>query len=171
MRSHALGLVISDIMLVAFVLWRGMPKEEAARTFEVGIYSVKRYVKTAESGGYLVPEDTGQGKEPRRERDEVARRGLARSSGYHLRKEGRVARTPARREGEQVHHLSGDPPPWPHQKKDCENWDRGSHDALPYQADPKKRTFVPFQRFVDRFGERHGIAGWRQTWPHRGSPE
>jgi transposase len=60
LRSHALGLVISDIMLVAFVLWRGMPKEEAARTFEVGIYSVKRYVKTAESGGSWFPKTPGR---------------------------------------------------------------------------------------------------------------
>ena len=34
---------------------RGMPKIEAARTFGVGISSVKRYVATARQGRSLVP--------------------------------------------------------------------------------------------------------------------
>jgi len=34
---------------------RGMPKIEAARTFAVGISSVKRYVATAEAGRSLAP--------------------------------------------------------------------------------------------------------------------
>ena len=49
--------------IVDGVLGRGMPKEEAARTFGVGVSSVKRYVKKAQKGESLSPK-----KAPGRER-------------------------------------------------------------------------------------------------------
>jgi len=41
--------------IVDAVLGRGMPKEEAARTFGVGLSSVKRYVEKAQKGESLSP--------------------------------------------------------------------------------------------------------------------
>ncbi len=41
--------------IVDAVLGRGMPKEEAARTFGVSVSSVKRYVEKAQKGESLSP--------------------------------------------------------------------------------------------------------------------
>jgi transposase len=51
---------------------RGMPKIEAARTFGVGISSVKRYAATARQGRSLVPKKRPGGSKPKL--DEGARR-------------------------------------------------------------------------------------------------
>ncbi len=53
---------------------RGMPKVEAAKTFGVGISSVKRYVATAKAGRSLAPKKR-PGSKPKM--DETARRLLA----------------------------------------------------------------------------------------------
>ena len=69
MRAYSLDL---REKIVDAVLGRGMSKEEAARTFGVGISSVKRYVYKAQRGESLAPgNSTWQEKETRRERDEA----------------------------------------------------------------------------------------------------
>ncbi len=52
MKAYSLDL---REKIVDAVLGRGMSKEEAARTFGVGISSVKRYVYKAQRGESLVP--------------------------------------------------------------------------------------------------------------------
>jgi transposase len=51
---------------------RGMPTTEVARTFGVGLSSVKRYAKTAREGGSLHPKKSSPGRRPKA--DESARR-------------------------------------------------------------------------------------------------
>ncbi len=52
MRAYSVDL---REKIVDAVIQRGMSKEEAARTFGVGVSSVKRYVKKVEKGESLSP--------------------------------------------------------------------------------------------------------------------
>jgi transposase len=61
MRAYSLDL---REKIVDAVLGRGMPKEEAARTFGVGISSVKRYATKAQRGEPLEP-GKAPGKRPK----------------------------------------------------------------------------------------------------------
>ena|SRR3712207_3024363 len=53
MRAYSVDL--TEKIVVDAVLGRAMSKEEAARTFGVGISSVKRYVHKAQRGESLAP--------------------------------------------------------------------------------------------------------------------
>jgi transposase len=90
---------------------RGTPTVEVARTFGVGLSSVKRYAKTAREGGLLRPKRS-PGRPPKA--DERARRLLEEALGggsrgtscrHHPLREARVPARLSRAEGERVHRL------------------------------------------------------------------
>jgi transposase len=124
---------------------RGMPKIEAARTFGVGISSVKRYVATARQGRSLAPKKR-PGSKPKL--DESARMLLEADL-----QERPAATLPQRREflrrvrGVEVSDSTvsrvlkrmG----WS-RKKDCEYCDHGARDVWPWRSDPKKRGLRAF---------------------------
>ena len=86
---------------------RGMPTGEVARTFGVGISSVKRCAKTAaREGGSLRPKRSpGQTPEGRRARKAALGGGPRGTTGRHPLREARVPAQRGRAEGERAHHL------------------------------------------------------------------
>jgi transposase len=80
MRAYSLDLRHKVVEAVL----RGMPKAEAARTFGIGISTVKRYVGKAHKGEDLGSEETARQKtHPRRRSDEAPRRRLEGTTGAH----------------------------------------------------------------------------------------
>jgi transposase len=137
---------------------RGMPKIEAARSFGVGISSVKRYVATHREGRSLAPKKR-PGSKPKL--DEGARKLLEASL-----KDYPEATLPQRREflrracGVSVSDSTvcrmlrrmG----WT-RKKDCEYCEHGARDVSLWRSDPKKRglrAFPPIRRPAQRTSRR-----------------
>ena len=138
---------------------RGMPTVEVARTFAVGLSSVKRYAKVVREGVSLCPKRS-PGRRPksdertrrhleadRRERPAATltqrREYLRRVAGLGV-SESTVSRL-LRRMG------------WT-RKKDCEYCDHGVRDVLPVRSDPKKRglrAFPLIRRPIGRASRRH----------------
>jgi transposase-like protein len=79
----------------------GMPTVEVARTFGVGISSVKRYAKTAREGGSLRPKKSpGRAAQGRRARKAALGSGPQGAPGRHPLREARVSAQRGRAEGE-----------------------------------------------------------------------
>jgi transposase len=143
---------------------RGMPTTEVARTFGVGLSSVKRYAKTAREGGSLRPKSS-PGRRPKA--DESARRLLEADL------EERPAATLAQR-CEYLRSAAG--------LRVSEStvsrllrrlgWTRKKTASIaimvlttsrPAGLTRKKEGFVPFHRSVDRSGGRRGATGRSRT--------
>ena len=138
-----------------------MPQAEAARTFGIGISTVKRYVDKAQKGEDLAPKKPpGQ----KRKLDEVMTRLLAKDL-----KERATATLSQRREYlERVAGVQVSPATisraikrlgWS-RKKDCEYCDHGCRDVSLGQSDPKKRglsAFPPIRRPAQRTSRRHRL--------------
>jgi transposase-like protein len=84
---------------------RGMPKIEAARTFGVGISSVKRYVATYRARGELAgPEEAPRLQaQAGRGREEAAGSGPRRAPYGHATTEARVLAASSRGGGQRLH--------------------------------------------------------------------
>ena len=83
----------------------GMPTVEVARTFGVGISSVKRYAKTAREGGSLRPKKS-PGRPPKADERKAALGGGPQGAPCrHPLREAPVSAQRGRAEGERVHRL------------------------------------------------------------------
>jgi transposase len=146
--------------IVEAVEKRGMPKIEAAKTFGVGISSVKRYVATYREGRSLAPKKR-PGSKPKL--DEGARRLLESDL-----EERPAATLPQRREylrtvcGVEVSDSTLS------RMLGRMGWSRKKIASIATMVlatsrlaglTRKKEGFVPFQRSVDRFGKRRGTTG------------
>jgi len=141
--------------IVEAVEKRGMPKIEAAKTFGVGISSVKRYVATYREGRSLAPKKR-PGSKPKL--DEGARRLL--ESDLEERPaatEARVLAHSMRGGGQRLHAQQDAGTHGMEPKKDCEYCDHGARDVSPCWSDPKKRglrAFPAIRRPVRRASRR-----------------
>lgn len=138
---------------------RGMPTVEVARTFGVGLSSVKRYAKVARQGGSLRPKRS-PGRRPKA--DERVRKLLE----ADLRERPAATLTQRRKYLRSVAGLGVSESTvsrllrrmgWT-RKKDCEYCDYGVRDVLPVWSDPKKRglrAFPLIRRPIGRASRRH----------------
>ena len=138
---------------------RGMPKAEAARTFGIGISTVKRYVGKAHKGEDLAPRRP-PGK--RRTLDEGTMRLLEsdlkeRPALTLSQRRSFLERVVGAQVSESTISRAIKRLGWS-RNKDREYCDRGARDVSPYWPDPKKVGFVPFHRSVDRFGGRRAAG-------------
>jgi transposase len=139
---------------------RGMPKIEAARTFGMGISSVKRYVATYHEGSSLAPKKRPPGSKPKL--DEGVRKLLEADL-----EERPTATLPQRCEFLRACGVEASDSTvsrvlkrlgWT-RKKDCEYCDHGVRDVLPVRSDPKKRGLRAFRPIRQPIG--------RASWRHR----
>jgi transposase len=115
MRAYSLGLRRKIVEGIE----RGMPKAEAARTFGIGISTLKRYVSRAQQGESLSPKKApGKKRKLNESGAKLLEEDLhSRPACRHLQAKGRIPPQAPWSEDERVYGVPADPADGLHQKK------------------------------------------------------